>query len=37
MAERTPGDLDASDRIMRLDDGDMDVVQDGERGAPPFC
>jgi pimeloyl-ACP methyl ester carboxylesterase len=33
MAEHTPGDLDASDQVIRLDDGDMHVVQDGDRGA----
>ena len=34
MAEHTPGDPDTGDRIVRLDDGDMHVIEDGERGAP---
>ena len=29
MAEPMPGDPDAGDRLVRLDDGDMHVVQDG--------
>ena len=29
MAEHMPGDPDAGDRLVRLDDGDMHVVQDG--------
>jgi hypothetical protein len=33
MAERVPDDPDAGDRIVRLDDGDMHVVQDGQRDA----
>ena len=34
MPEQMPGDPDAGDRFVRLDDGDMHVVQDGEPGAP---
>jgi pimeloyl-ACP methyl ester carboxylesterase len=34
MAEHMPGDPDAGDRLVRLDDGDMHVVQDGKPGAP---
>jgi pimeloyl-ACP methyl ester carboxylesterase len=34
MAERIPGDVDAEDRFVRLDDGDMHVVEDGRPGAP---
>jgi pimeloyl-ACP methyl ester carboxylesterase len=34
MAEHMPGDPDAGDRLVRLDDGDMHVVQDGQPGAP---
>jgi pimeloyl-ACP methyl ester carboxylesterase len=34
MAEQMSGALDAEDRFVRLDDGDMHVVQDGEPGAP---
>src|SRR5580693_174986 len=34
MSEHTPGDPDADDRFVRLDDGDMHVVQDGQPGAP---
>ena len=34
MAEHIPGDLDAEDRFVRLDDGDMHVVEDGRPGAP---
>ena len=34
MAEHMPGDPDAGDRFVRLDDGDMHVVQDGKPGAP---
>ena len=33
MPEQMPGDPDAGDRFVRLDDGDMHVVQDGEPGA----
>ena len=34
MSEHTPGDPDADDRFVRLDDSDMHVVQDGQPGAP---
>jgi pimeloyl-ACP methyl ester carboxylesterase len=34
MAEHMPGDPDADDRFVRLDDSDMHVVQDGKPGAP---
>jgi len=34
MADHMPGDRDADDRFVRLDDGDIHVVQDGRRGAP---
>jgi pimeloyl-ACP methyl ester carboxylesterase len=34
MAEQISRDLDAEDRFVRLDDGDMHVVQDGKPGAP---
>jgi pimeloyl-ACP methyl ester carboxylesterase len=34
MAEHTPGDPGADGRFVRLDDGDMHVVEDGEPGAP---
>src|SRR6184192_337690 len=34
MAERMPDGPDAGDRIVRLDDGDMHVVEDGQRDAP---
>jgi len=34
MAEHMSGDLDAHDRFVRLDDGDMHVVEDGKPGAP---
>src|SRR6266571_350128 len=34
MAEHMSGDPDVSDRFVRLDDGDMHVVEDGEPGAP---
>jgi pimeloyl-ACP methyl ester carboxylesterase len=34
MAEHTPGDPGAEDRFVRLDDGDMHVVEDGRPGAP---
>ncbi|HEX9357849.1 MAG TPA: hypothetical protein VF933_29035, partial [Streptosporangiaceae bacterium] len=34
MAEHTSGDPDAEDRFVRLDDGDMHVVQDGKPGVP---
>jgi hypothetical protein len=34
MAEHMSGDLDAGDRFVRLDDGDMHVVEDGNPGAP---
>ena len=34
MAEHMPGDPDAGDRFVRLDDGDMHVVEDGRPGAP---
>ena len=34
MTEHMSGDLDAEDRFVRLDDGDMHVVEDGKPGAP---
>jgi pimeloyl-ACP methyl ester carboxylesterase len=34
MAEHMPGDPGAGDRFVRLDDGDMHVVEDGKPGAP---
>ena len=34
MAEHMSGDPDADDRFVRLDDGDMHVVEDGRPGAP---
>jgi pimeloyl-ACP methyl ester carboxylesterase len=34
MAEHMPGDPDADDRFVRLDDGDMHVAEDGDPGAP---
>jgi pimeloyl-ACP methyl ester carboxylesterase len=34
MAEHTSGSPDAGGRFVRLDDGDMHVVEDGEPGAP---
>jgi pimeloyl-ACP methyl ester carboxylesterase len=34
MAEHMPGDPDADDRFVRLDDGDMHMVEDGRPGAP---
>jgi len=34
MAEHMPGDPDADDRFVRLDDSDMHVVEDGRPGAP---
>jgi pimeloyl-ACP methyl ester carboxylesterase len=34
MAEHVPGDADADGRFVRLDDGDMHVVEDGKPGAP---
>jgi pimeloyl-ACP methyl ester carboxylesterase len=34
MTEHLSGDPDAGDRFVRLDDGDMHVVQDGKPGAP---
>ena len=34
MAEHMPGDPDADDRFVRLDDGDMHVVEDGSRARP---
>jgi pimeloyl-ACP methyl ester carboxylesterase len=34
MAEHMPGDPDADDRLVRLDDGDMHVVEDGRPGGP---
>jgi pimeloyl-ACP methyl ester carboxylesterase len=34
MAEHLPGDPDAGDRFVRLDDGDMHVVENGRPGAP---
>jgi pimeloyl-ACP methyl ester carboxylesterase len=34
MAEHMPGDPDAEDRFVRLDGGDMHVVEDGRPGAP---
>jgi pimeloyl-ACP methyl ester carboxylesterase len=34
MAEHMPGDPDAGGRFVRLDDGDMHVVEDGRPGAP---
>ena len=35
MAQHVPGDPDGHVRIVRLDDGDMHVVQDGAPGAHP--
>ena len=35
MAEHTPGDPVAGSRFVRLDDGDLHVVEDGKPGAPP--
>jgi pimeloyl-ACP methyl ester carboxylesterase len=34
MAEHLPGDPDADGRFVRLDDGDMHVVEDGRPGGP---
>src|SRR5260370_28507067 len=34
MEEHMPGDPGADGRFVRLDDGDMHVVEDGEPGAP---
>ncbi len=34
MAKHLPGDPDAGDRFVRLDDGDMHVVENGRPGAP---
>ena len=34
MAEHTPGGVDAGDRCVRIDDGDMHVAEDGKPGAP---
>ena len=34
MAEHVPGDPDTGEVFVRLDDGDMHVVQDGKPGAP---
>src|SRR5512132_2516482 len=34
MAEHMPGDSNADERFVRLDDGDMHVVEDGKPGAP---
>ena len=34
MTEHTPGEPDAEGRFVRLDDGDMYVVEDGNPGAP---
>jgi pimeloyl-ACP methyl ester carboxylesterase len=34
LTQHIPGDPDAGDRFMRLDDSDMHVVQDGRPGAP---
>src|SRR5215472_4196494 len=34
MTEHTSGDPDADDRFVRLDDGDMHVVEDGQPDAP---
>src|SRR5215472_17234469 len=34
MAEHMPGDPDADDRFVRLDDGEMHVAEDGDQGAP---
>ncbi len=34
MAEHTPDGPDAGDRLVRLDDGDMHVAEDGRPGAP---
>jgi pimeloyl-ACP methyl ester carboxylesterase len=34
MAEHMPGDPDADDRLVRLDDGDMHVMENGKPGAP---
>jgi hypothetical protein len=36
-AAHMPGDPDAGDRFVRLDDGDMHVVEDGKPGAPACC
>jgi pimeloyl-ACP methyl ester carboxylesterase len=35
MAKHMPGDPDARDRFVWLDDGDMHVVENGRPGAPP--
>lgn len=34
MTQHMPGDLGADDRFVRLDDGDLHVVEDGRPGAP---
>jgi pimeloyl-ACP methyl ester carboxylesterase len=34
MTEHMSGEPDADDRFVRLDDGDMHVVEDGKPGAP---
>ena len=34
MADYTSGDLNPVDRLVRLDDGDMHVVESGQPGAP---
>src|SRR5579875_2373881 len=34
MAEHVPGDPSVEGRFVRLDDGDMHVVEDGDREAP---
>jgi hypothetical protein len=34
MAENMSGDPDADDRFVRLDNGDMHVVEDGKPGTP---
>jgi hypothetical protein len=34
MTEHMSGDSDADDRFVRLDDGDMHVVEDGKPGTP---
>ena len=34
MTKHTSGEPDAEDRFVRLDDGDMHVLEDGNPGAP---
>jgi len=34
MTDHMSGDLDADDRFVRLDDGDMHVVEDGKPATP---